>query len=155
MSARLADRLSAARHSQFVGREAEQALFQSALAAAELPFHVLYLFGSGGVGKTSLLREFARICGQTHTPVISVDARNIEPSPDAFVNALRLAMALAPSVSPVQVLASRSHRHVLLIDTYETLAPLDAWLRETFLPQLPENTLVVLASRRPPSPAWL
>ena len=43
----------------------------------------------------------------------------------------------------------------ILIDTYETLAPLDGWLRETFLPQLPQSTLVVLAGRRPPSPVWL
>jgi hypothetical protein len=43
---------------------------------------------------------------------------------------------------------------VLLIDTYELLGPLDTWLRELFLPQLPDRTLVVLAGRNPPSPAW-
>jgi hypothetical protein len=41
-----------------------------------------------------------------------------------------------------------------LIDTVEMLAPLDNWLCETFLPQLPEDTLLVLASRDAPSPAW-
>jgi len=45
-------------------------------------------------------------------------------------------------------------RRVALIDTYETLAPLDGWLRDTFLPQLLENTLVVLAGRAPSSIAW-
>ena len=45
-------------------------------------------------------------------------------------------------------LAAPSRPHVILIDTCETLAPLDGWLRDTFLPQLPENTLVVL-----PAPA--
>ena len=43
---------------------------------------------------------------------------------------------------------------MILIDTYELLAPLDNWLREVFLPQLPENVLVVLAGRNPPSPGW-
>src|SRR5437764_7443569 len=76
MSVRLADRLSAARHRQLVGREAEQALFQSALAAAELPLHVLYVFGPGGVGKTTLLREFVRLCDQAQAPAIYLDARN-------------------------------------------------------------------------------
>ena len=155
MSVRLADRLSAARHRQFVGREAEQALFQSALAAAELPLHVLYVFGPGGVGKTTLLREFVRLCDQAQTPAIYLDARNVEPSPDSFLHALRLAMGLDRSDSPVHVLASRPNRHAILIDTYETLAPLDAWLRETFLPQFPDNTFVVLAGRRPPASVWL
>jgi len=31
---------------------------------------------------------------------------------------------------------------------------LDAWLRETFLPQLPAQSLVVIAGRNPPAPAW-
>jgi hypothetical protein len=155
MSSRLADRLIAARHRLFVGRAAELELFQSALAASDLPFCVLYVFGIGGVGKTTLLREFARLCGQLQTPAIYLDARTIEPSPDSFLAALRRAMNLTPPDAPVQVLAARACRHVLLIDTYETLAPLDAWLRDAFLPQLPENTLVVLAGRRPPAPAWL
>jgi len=36
---------------------------------------------------------------------------------------------------------------MLFLDTYETLATLDEWLREVFLPQLPENTLIVIAGR--------
>src|SRR5262249_47315488 len=43
---------------------------------------------------------------------------------------------------------------VLLIDTYESLAPLDTWLRESFLPQLPARGLVVLAGRNKPEAAW-
>ncbi len=43
---------------------------------------------------------------------------------------------------------------MLIIDTYELLAPLDAWLRETILPQLPATSLVVLAGRTPPAPEW-
>jgi hypothetical protein len=34
---------------------------------------------------------------------------------------------------------------ILIIDTVETIAALDAWLRESFLPRLPARTLVVLA----------
>ena len=36
-------------------------MFADALAASELPFCVLQVFGPGGVGKTTLLNEFARI----------------------------------------------------------------------------------------------
>jgi hypothetical protein len=153
MSHRVADRLIAARRRQFVGRTGERALFQSALAASELPFLVLYVYGPGGVGKTSLLREFIDICAQMNVPSIYLDARNFEPSADAFLNTLRRTLGLHPDEAPEQALAGARHQ-VVLIDTYESLAPLDDWLRESFLPQLPENVLVVIAGRQPPSPAW-
>ena len=82
MSPRLADRISAARRRRFIGRTAEQALFEFAISAAELPFYILHVYGPGGVGKTSLLRQFAQIC-QTHgVAAYTLDARNIEPSPE-------------------------------------------------------------------------
>jgi hypothetical protein len=43
---------------------------------------------------------------------------------------------------------------VLVIDTYELLAPLDEWVREEFLPALPGDALVVIAGRHPPAPGW-
>ena len=43
---------------------------------------------------------------------------------------------------------------VLLVDTYELLAPLDDWLRDTLLPQLPARSLVVIAGRNEPATAW-
>ena len=58
---RIADRLASARRSRFVGRAAEIEIFRSALLADELPFVVLHLGGDGGVGKTTLFGEFARV----------------------------------------------------------------------------------------------
>ena len=147
MSSRLADRLKAARRGSFVGRAAEQALFRSVLTAAELPFYVLHIYGPGGVGKTTLLREFVHICEQTRTPATYVDARDLEPTPESFLNALRGALGLDPPESPLEFLAGQARRHILLFDTYETLGPLDSWLRQLFLPQLPDDVLTVLAGR--------
>src|SRR5262245_4934074 len=90
--ARLADRLAAARRGRFVGREAELELFRSALLAAQPPFVVLHLYGPGGVGKTTLLREYARVAAESSRPVILLDGRNIDPSPTGFLLALRLAI---------------------------------------------------------------
>ena len=45
-------------------------------------------------------------------------------------------------------------RPLLLIDTYEALAPLDPWLREVLLPRLPQGALVVIAGRTAPPAAW-
>jgi energy-coupling factor transporter ATP-binding protein EcfA2 len=154
MAVRLADRLSAARQGRFVGRATELELFYSALNAAELPFCVLYIYGPGGIGKTTLLQQFGRLCQSTQVPLIALDGRNLEPSPDAFIHSLRLALDVPLSDAPLQALAAQTSRHVIVIDTYEKLSPLDAWLREEFLPQLPEQALVVIAGRNPPSMVW-
>ncbi|HEY7615450.1 MAG TPA: hypothetical protein VH744_01490, partial [Terriglobales bacterium] len=154
MAPRLADHLNAARQQRFVGRTAELALFESALAVPVLPFAVLYLFGPGGVGKTMLLTEFAVRCTSASIPLCHLDARDVEPTPDAFMTALRQILGLAPLDSPIQALGMRGQRQVLLVDTYEQFAPIDGWLREAVLPQLPTDILVVLAGREPPALAW-
>src|SRR5215211_7521705 len=106
MSPDLAARLSAERRRKFVGRAAERDLFRSALAADEPPFNVLYVFGSGGVGKTTLLREFAGICREADVPVSYLDARNLEPSPESFTGAVWSALGLAERDSPFEALES-------------------------------------------------
>ncbi|MGH2535404.1 MAG: ATP-binding protein [Thermomicrobiales bacterium] len=150
---RLADRLAAARRGRFVGRQDEIEAFRAALLADEPPFAVLHLYGPGGVGKTTLLREYARIAGEHGRPVVAIDGRNVDPSPPGALLALRRATGL-PEDGANPAAPEWPAAGVLLIDTYETLAPLDAWLRETLLPQLPARSLVVLAGRNPPAPAW-
>ncbi|MBV8884209.1 MAG: hypothetical protein JO235_09470 [Chroococcidiopsidaceae cyanobacterium CP_BM_RX_35] len=154
MSSSLAARLRAEHHLRFVGRTRELGYFQSAVAAAELPFYVLHIFGPGGVGKTTLLKEFVRLCEQTQLRTIYLDARNIEPTPDSFLSTLRFVMRLPPLDSPLQSLAAQGERHVILLDTYELLVPIDEWLRQEFLPQLPDNTLTVMAGRHSPALGW-
>jgi hypothetical protein len=154
MAPNLAERLNAARHERFVGRGAEIAVFQSALEAQEFPFFVLHVFGPGGVGKTSLLREFSHLCQEKNIQPVYLDARNIEPTPDAFRETIHAALEIPQGSTLHDHLEGRSRRCVLLLDTCETLIPLDTWLRTNFLPELPENILTVLAGRHPPSPAW-
>jgi hypothetical protein len=150
---RLADRLAAARRGRFVGRVAELELVRQAMLADEPPFAVLHVYGPGGVGKTMLLGEFARVADESGRRVILLDGRNLAPSPAGFLLALGAALDLGEDASPLDALAQQPHS-LLLIDTYEALAPLDAWLRETLLPQLPTRTLVAIAGRARPSPAW-
>jgi hypothetical protein len=152
-SLHLANRLAASRRRLFVGRAAELALFRAGLAADEPPFNVLHVFGPGGVGKTTLLREYARIAEEQGVPALLLDGRDLDASPAGFVLALCLELGLDEGASPVDAI-TRLHRCVLLIDTYETLAPLDGWLRETLLPQLPAHALTVVAGRNAPAHAW-
>ncbi|HUY99820.1 MAG TPA: hypothetical protein VMU89_05685 [Thermomicrobiaceae bacterium] len=152
MTTRLGDRLSAARQRRFVGRGDELLLFQSAVVGGALPFCVLYLYGPGGIGKTSLLGQFAALCAQAAVPTAWIDARSVDPLPEAFLDALKRSLELEDS--PLRTLGLTTRRHVILVDTYELLTPLDGWLREEFLPQLSDQVLVVLASRQPLAPAW-
>src|SRR5207244_2642645 len=128
-------------------------------AAAELPFCVLHVYGLGGIGKSTLLGEFDRRAADRGVPTVLLDGRNVDSTPAGFLNALRRTLGVD---NPLQALAARAGRRVLLVDTYELLADpspgsgqaLDTWLREVFLPQLPDDTLVVLAGRNPPASGW-
>lgn len=152
-AARLQDRLTAARNQRFVGRTAELELFRDALLDGHTSTALLYIHGPGGVGKTSLLRQYAQLATQAGRPCISLDSRNISASPPAFEAALLQMLAPADAASLDQALTHVPDL-VLLIDTYEQIASLDAWMRERFLPALPPQALVVVAGRTPPDAAW-
>jgi hypothetical protein len=84
---------------------------------------------------------------------VYLDARHIDPDPDAFIKTLGTALGFNNGASLPDLLDAAPQRTVILIDTYEILTPLDSWLRTTFLPQLPDTVLTVLAGL--PSPCWV
>lgn len=150
----LSDRLNHARQSRFVGRQAELELFRGALHAEEPAFQLLYIHGPGGIGKTTLLREFVRICETSDIGSVYLDTQGVEPAPEPFLRALATALQVAGAEDAAAALAQSPGPRVLVLDTCEHLAPLDAWLRESFLPKLGADSLVVMASRQPPQPVW-
>ncbi len=154
MSPSLAEHLRQARHARFVGREGELNLFSSAVRAEHLPFFVLHIFGPGGVGKTTLLQEFIRLSESQNAHTTYLDVRHVEPAPEPFLHALRLALNIPPEASIPNHLSKDGKKWVILLDTYEVLSPLEDWLRTSFFPELPETVLTVLAGRNPPAPAW-
>jgi Transcriptional regulatory protein, C terminal len=151
--ARIADRLASARRRRFVGRQPEIALFRSALRSEEPAFVALHVTGAGGVGKTTLLQEYALVADEAGRQVVRIDGRNIEASPVGFLLALSHAIG-ADGCDLAAILERWPAGGVLLVDTYELLAPLDEWLRDTLLPQLPARSLVVIAGRHEPGTAW-
>ena len=128
-------------------------MFRAAAQAPEPPFVVLFVYGPGGVGKTSLLGEFARLAHEVGVPAIRLDGRSLEPSPNGFLLALERALGGESGGTALAALADRP-RCVLLLDTFETVESLDPWLRDVLLPQLPDHHLVVIAGRNPPAAAW-
>lgn len=135
-----------------MGRATERALFERALWADEPPFVVLHVYGPGGIGKSTLLREFMRSAREAGRPVLWLD-RDVDVAVDAVWRALAHALG-APDADPEHVIACWPANAVLFIDTYERFEPLDAWLRETLLPRIPATCLVVTGGRNRPAPAW-
>ncbi len=136
----LAERLRWARERTFVGRATELAHFRATLRGGPEAPAVIYLHGPGGVGKSTLLRRFADEARDTGRPVIEVNGRLIDPSPQGFTT--EIGTAVAPAT-------------VLIIDAFEHCQGLEDWLRESFLPALPHDAVTVIAGREAPSVAWL
>lgn len=128
-----------------MGREAELGLFEAALESPETSFGVLFLYGPGGVGKSALLGEYARVAERSGRVPVRIGGHEVGPVPASFRAAVAEAAGgdLRPGVN------------VLLIDEFDVLAPMEGWLRDQFLPELPDGVVVVIAGRRPPSSAWL
>jgi hypothetical protein len=162
LAATFGERLKAARNAVFVGREKEKERFTALLRGKEPP-GVWWVHGPGGVGKTTLLRECAASLADTKTPSVSLDARHFEPDPVTFLRELSSAfdVPFTPDATPESVLdvltrylSAKKGRVVIFVDTMELLAPLETWLRDEFLPALPENVFLVWAGRQAPDAAW-
>jgi len=147
------NRLESIRHSRFIGRDAERKFFIDALQEDHFPFHILYLVGPGGIGKTELINEYIRICRLSRVVPIYIDSRNVVPDPANFMANLALKLGIQDQ-APLQFLAESRERYIIFIDAYETMVPIDPWVRENLLPHISENVMLVMASKNSPAAAW-
>lgn len=154
MPRRIQELLRHARKKYFVGREKELADFQQLVRHAERDTVLLFVFGPGGQGKTSLIREYIEWATAGGYACLFLDARDFPPEPGAFLGSLRQALQLEPDASVFDELETREERQILFIDTYELLQPMDDWMRQEFLPLLPDHVLTVISGRKAPSTQW-
>ncbi|MEU7467574.1 ATP-binding protein [Streptomyces sp. NPDC044984] len=124
----------------FVGREAELRLLRDVLAGRPDAPSVLWVHGPGGIGKSALIRQYAKEASAAGRTVVQVDGRAVPAAPRTFETAAET--------------AARAARALLLIDTFEYCQSLEGWLRDEFLPGLPVDILVVVASRHAPDARW-
>ena len=132
--ARLGDIVDDVRRREFVGRREAVRCFDDALAGRS-ERRVLFVHGPGGIGKTTLLMHLRSQARRARRPVGFLDGREVEPSPEGFVQ------------------AAGGHT-ALLVDGYEHLGAIDEWMRRELIPSLPADGLLVLAGRDRPARAW-
>jgi hypothetical protein len=156
MASKLAELLRRERGARFSGRQREISLFKQLLGEAGDPFFLLFVYGPGGQGKTTLLEKFREICSLEDVPNLSLDGRDLAPNPDAILVELhRQAPATAGGDFFQWLEAHPDQRILLFVDNYEMLQPVDNWIRREFLPRLTDNTRVVLCGRRPPAEGFV
>ena len=131
--------LAARDAARFVGRAEELARLEG-LVGEDPPVSVVLLHGPGGVGKSALMRELARRVRAHGVTPVEIEARGIAPLTEELDRALEPAMT--------------ARRPLVLLDSWERLAVLDAHLRRHLLPRLPADALVVIASRDAPGRSW-
>ncbi len=137
MGASLRRALDAAQRQGFVGRSQELAWFRAALAGKQSE-RVLFVYGPGGIGKTTLLDELRRCADDLGRRAVCIDGRDVTGTAGGVFEA---ALASGPP-------------QVLLIDGYELLDGVDRAIREKLLPSLPAETVTVIAGRQAPRSRW-
>ncbi|CAM5649875.1 hypothetical protein SAVIM338S_06494 [Streptomyces avidinii] len=136
----LGERLSTARVRAFIGRDDQLARFGEALAGdPQAPF-VFYVYGPGGIGKSTLLRRLADHARTADRPLVELDGRFVSRDPADFERAASAFLDVPGTV--------------LVVDSFEHCQWLESWLWHHFLPRAADNTLVVLAGRSAPQPQW-
>jgi hypothetical protein len=139
----------------FVGRSEELCLLHE-IFADEGPV-VVHLHGIAGIGKSRLLGAFAQYAREEGATVMRLDCRGIEPTETGLLT--ELAVANGGAFGSAEEIAVRlgqvGAKVIVALDTYEVFRLMDTWLRQVFLPILPDNVRFVLCGREAPVTAWL
>lgn len=158
-----ADKLKQAKQAQFVGRKKELQLFEKALTDKNRTSLILNLYGQGGVGKSTLLDAFRNRAEENGARFLYIDSPDLSSSIEIFKSQLGNMLSVAPTINPdmddnnlfeqIKQIAGQTNL-IIAIDTFEEAGDINRWLRESFLPRLPENCLVIISGRHPLTGLW-
>lgn len=151
-----------------VGRKQEILDFLQLLQLPSRAYKILNVYGTAGIGKSSLLDEFQRLAKAKKAWTLSVDSEGFVKTPEALCEHILSLLPASASADnqtaetsdlPVTCLQAlnqlAAERPVILfIDVYEQMESMDQWLRDYFLKKLSAGVLTVIAGRHPLSEAW-
>lgn len=134
----------------FIGRQKECDTIQRWLDTDPAPTLIAGVSGIAGIGKSTLLLKFLQMAQESGALTAWLDARALEPTPQAFLTALP-----APFHGP-EFAQRLEHQHALLaVDNFDDAYGIEPWLREVLLPMFPsQNLMVVAGSRHSVVPRW-
>jgi hypothetical protein len=132
----------------FVGREHELAQFQEWLCQDAAAAEILGVSGPGGIGKTALLAAFRRQALSEHRQIIEIDGQHLRSTAGDLLAALG-----GGSVDTV-VHRLGQVQAVVLLDSFERVARLGAFLRDRVFLRMDARVRVVIASRQPLTSLW-
>ncbi len=154
----ISEKISEAALQSVVGRHEELALLARAIEGDGPGHIVVFVYGPGGIGKTRVVRA-ALAAAPSDLRVVALDCRDAEPTPGGFLSHLAAAVGAPPDAHDAEgvsgALGRGAERAVLALDTYESFGLLDAWLRQTFLPLLPDHVVTIISGRDAPKHGWL
>ncbi|WP_423801013.1 LuxR C-terminal-related transcriptional regulator [Neobacillus sp. SAB-20_R2A] len=160
MAKRWGDYIRQMKQQYFIGREQEKELFMNYLQNEQLE-KILYYWGPGGTGKSTLLDEFSRLSAEEDSYFLYLDSRDFLHSPQDFskrilslINGKEASGGFDECIADLHTKAEQQ-KVVLAIDTYEEMKDMDEWLREDFFGELNDQFLVVMAGRYPLDGEWL
>lgn len=147
-----------------VGREAQIATIERTVS--DPGCQLLHIYGPGGIGKTTMLRQFARTIDPAE--LFYFDGNSLFREPKDWLEKVRASLesrssGLArdradSSADPIELLNRYALRHpaiLLLLDTFEQFGPIEDWLRDECFPRLNPRIKVVTAGRCALSGLWL
>jgi DNA-binding CsgD family transcriptional regulator len=148
-----------------VGRIQEILTFRQLLLNAPRTHRIVNIYGTAGIGKSTLLDEFQKQARTAGAYTLSIDSEGFVKTPQALCEQIlnllpsRPIEALKEEDLPVACLQalhrlSSDRPVVLFIDVYEQMESMDQWLRDYFLKKLHPDVLTVIAGRYPLSEAW-
>ena len=148
------DLLAQTARETFVGRAKELSILCSLLVDGP---RVVFLHGIAGVGKSALLSVFAETARDRGVAVVPLDCRSIEPTERGFLQELDSAIGGPSKTSEeaAQRLRGLGEPVVLVLDNYEVFRLVDTWLRQVFIPLVPDNVRLVISGRDTPAHGWL
>ncbi len=150
----------------FVGRRNEKQWFENHLSSTRNKEKIINVFGTGGIGKSSLLDEYKFMAKKRGIPFIQLESKEFPHTQAGLMRQLltgiHFSTDLSDSVTPsLSTCTDALNRFAepsglyIAFDTYEEWHKLDRFIRESLIPELDDRVHLIISGRHPLSGDWV